>query len=51
MRSWREAACPAALNGLAAARENLGSLDEVTRVVRLGLCVAVGQHEAALKGR
>src|SRR5579859_4627033 len=36
----REAARLAALNGLAVAREYLGSLDKVTRVVRLGVSVA-----------
>ena len=36
----RKAAHLAALNVLAAAREHLGSLDKVTRVVRLGVSVA-----------
>src|SRR5919198_297064 len=36
----REAAHLAALNALAVAREHLGSLDRVTRVVRLGVSVA-----------
>ena len=36
----REAAHVAALNGLAVAREYLGSLDKVTRIVRLGVSVA-----------
>ena len=36
----REAARLAALNGLAVAREFLGSLDKITRVVRLGVSVA-----------
>ncbi len=36
----REAAHLAALNVLAVARQNLGSLDKVTRVVRLGVSVA-----------
>lgn len=36
----REAARLAALNGLAVARRHLGSLDRVTRVVRLGVSVA-----------
>jgi enamine deaminase RidA (YjgF/YER057c/UK114 family) len=35
-----KAARLAALNGLAVAREYLGSLDKVTRIVRLGVCVA-----------
>jgi enamine deaminase RidA (YjgF/YER057c/UK114 family) len=36
----REAAHLAALNALAVAREHLGSLDRVTRVVRLGVYIA-----------
>jgi enamine deaminase RidA (YjgF/YER057c/UK114 family) len=36
----REAARLAALNGLAVAREYLGSLDKITRIVRLGVSVA-----------
>jgi enamine deaminase RidA (YjgF/YER057c/UK114 family) len=36
----RKAARLAALNGLAVAREHLGSLDKVTRVVRIGVLVA-----------
>jgi enamine deaminase RidA (YjgF/YER057c/UK114 family) len=36
----RNAARLAALNGLAVARQHLGSLDEVTRIVRLGVSVA-----------
>jgi enamine deaminase RidA (YjgF/YER057c/UK114 family) len=36
----REAARLAALNALAVARAHLGSLDKVTRIVRLGVCVA-----------
>jgi enamine deaminase RidA (YjgF/YER057c/UK114 family) len=36
----REAARLAALNALAVARQHLGSLDRVTRVVRLGVSVA-----------
>jgi enamine deaminase RidA (YjgF/YER057c/UK114 family) len=36
----REAAYIAALNVLAAAREHLGSLDRVTRVIRLGVFIA-----------
>ena len=36
----RQAARLAALNGLAVAREHLGSLDRVTRIVRLGVSVA-----------
>jgi len=36
----RKAAYLAALNGLAVAREYLGSLDKVTRIIRLGVLVA-----------
>ena len=36
----RDAAYTAALNVLAAAREHLGSLDRITRVVRLGVFIA-----------
>src|SRR2546429_9890711 len=36
----REAAYLAALNALAVARQHLGSLDKVTRIVRLGVLVA-----------
>jgi len=36
----RQAARLAALNGLAVARQHLGSLDRVTRIVRLGVLVA-----------
>jgi enamine deaminase RidA (YjgF/YER057c/UK114 family) len=36
----RQAAYLAALNGLAVAREHLGSLDKVTRIVRLGVSVS-----------
>jgi enamine deaminase RidA (YjgF/YER057c/UK114 family) len=36
----RTAARLAALNGLAVARQHLGSLDKVTRIVRLGVSVA-----------
>ena len=40
VEAGRQAARLAALNVLAAAREHLGSLDRVTRVVRLGVSVA-----------
>src|SRR6267378_6743434 len=40
VEAGRKAAYVAALNGLAVAREYLGSLDKVTRVVRLGVMVA-----------
>jgi len=36
----REAARVAALNGLAVARDHLGSLNKVSRIVRLGVMVA-----------
>ena len=40
VETGRKAAYLAALNGLAVAREHLGSLDKVTRIVRLGVLVA-----------
>ena len=40
VEAGRRAARLAALNGLAVAREHLGSLDKVTRIVRLGVSVA-----------
>jgi enamine deaminase RidA (YjgF/YER057c/UK114 family) len=40
VEAGRKAARLAALNGLAVARRQLGSLDKVTRVVRLGVMVA-----------
>ena len=40
VKAGRDAAYIAALNVLAAAREHLGSLDRVTRVVRLGVFIA-----------
>ncbi|HXN26681.1 MAG TPA: RidA family protein [Candidatus Acidoferrales bacterium] len=40
VQAGRQAAHLAALNGLAVARKYLGSLDKVTRVVRLGVSVA-----------
>src|SRR5271170_5287406 len=40
VEAGREAAHLAALNGLAVAREYLGSLDKVKRIVRLGVSVA-----------
>ena len=40
VKAGREAAYLAALNVLAVARKHLGSLDKVTRVVRLGVSVA-----------
>src|SRR5580700_8543322 len=40
VEAGRSAARLAALNGLAVARQHLGSLDKVTRIVRLGVSVA-----------
>jgi enamine deaminase RidA (YjgF/YER057c/UK114 family) len=40
VEAGRAAACLAALNGLAVAKQHLGSLDKVTRIVRLGVAVA-----------
>ncbi len=40
LEAGRQAAQLAALNGLAVARQHLGSLDKVTRIVRLGVSVA-----------
>jgi enamine deaminase RidA (YjgF/YER057c/UK114 family) len=40
VEAGRQAAYLAALNGLAVAREHLGSLDKVKRIVRLGVSVA-----------
>jgi enamine deaminase RidA (YjgF/YER057c/UK114 family) len=40
LEAGRNAAYVAALNGLAVARQHLGSLDRVTRIVRLGVLVA-----------
>ncbi len=40
LEAGRQAARLAALNALAVAREHLGSLDKVTRIVRLGVSVA-----------
>jgi enamine deaminase RidA (YjgF/YER057c/UK114 family) len=40
VEAGRQAAHVAALNALAVARQHLGSLDKVTRVVRLGVSVA-----------
>ena len=40
VETGRKAAHLAALNGLAVARKHLGSLDKVTRIVRLGVSVA-----------
>src|SRR5947209_18611455 len=41
VQTGRQAAYLAALNGLAVVRQYLGSLDKVTRIVRLGVLVAI----------
>jgi len=41
MEARRKAARLAALNGLAVAKQHLGSLDKVTRIVRLGVRAAL----------
>lgn len=43
VETGREAARLAALNGLAVAREYLGSLDKITRIVRLGVSLATAE--------
>ena len=43
VEAGRKAAYLAALNALAVARQHLGSLDKVTRVVRLGVSVATSE--------
>jgi enamine deaminase RidA (YjgF/YER057c/UK114 family) len=43
VEAGRQAARLAALNGLAVARKYLGSLDKVTRIVRLGVSVATSR--------
>jgi len=40
VQTGRQAAYLAEINGLAVARQHLGSLDKVTRIVRLGVLVA-----------
>ncbi|HET6207720.1 MAG TPA: RidA family protein, partial [Terracidiphilus sp.] len=40
IEAGRQAAYLAALNGLAVVRQHLGSLDQITRTVRLGVMVA-----------
>jgi enamine deaminase RidA (YjgF/YER057c/UK114 family) len=54
VEAGREAAHLAALNALAVARRYLGSLDKVTRIVRLGVSVAtcgdVGDHPKVADG-
>jgi enamine deaminase RidA (YjgF/YER057c/UK114 family) len=50
----REAARLAAINGIAVARQHLGSLDRITRIVRLGVSLAtsgdVREHPKAADG-
>jgi enamine deaminase RidA (YjgF/YER057c/UK114 family) len=43
VEAGRDAAYAAALNVLAAAKQHLGSLDRVTRVVRLGVFIATSE--------
>jgi enamine deaminase RidA (YjgF/YER057c/UK114 family) len=43
VKAGREAAHLAALNALAVARDHLGSLDKVTRIVRLGVSIATSR--------
>jgi enamine deaminase RidA (YjgF/YER057c/UK114 family) len=43
VETGRDAAYTAALGALAAAREHLGSLDRVTRVVRIGVFIAASE--------
>jgi enamine deaminase RidA (YjgF/YER057c/UK114 family) len=54
VEAGRKAARLAALNALAVARQHLGSLDKVTRIVRLGVAVAtvgdVRDHPAVADG-
>jgi enamine deaminase RidA (YjgF/YER057c/UK114 family) len=52
VQTGRKAAYLAALNALAVARQHLGSLDEVTRIVRLGVLVATsGDVRGAAENR
>src|SRR5207247_6054747 len=55
VEAGRKAAHLAALNALAVARQHLGSLDKVTRIVRLGALVATSgrseEHTAELQHR
>jgi enamine deaminase RidA (YjgF/YER057c/UK114 family) len=46
VHAGRKAAHLAALNALAVARQHLGSLDKVTRIVRLGVSVATSGESA-----
>ena len=54
VQAGRQAARLAALNALAVARQDLGSLDKVTRIVRLGVSVAtagdVREHPKVAEG-
>jgi enamine deaminase RidA (YjgF/YER057c/UK114 family) len=49
VETGRKAANLAALNALAVAREHLGSLDKVTRIVRLGVSVALRETSASCR--
>src|ERR1700747_3799684 len=44
VEACRNAAHLAALNALAVAREHLGSLDKITRIVRLGVSIPTSGH-------
>jgi enamine deaminase RidA (YjgF/YER057c/UK114 family) len=44
VEACHKAARPAALNALAVVRQHLGSLDQVTRIVRLGVAVATSSY-------
>jgi enamine deaminase RidA (YjgF/YER057c/UK114 family) len=48
VEAGRKAARLAGLNALAVAREHLGSLDRVARVVRLGVSIATADHAVNL---
>ena len=47
VQTGHKAAYLAALNALAVARQHLGSLDKVTRIVRLGVLVATSEMSAS----
>ena len=49
VEAGRQAAHLAALNGLAVARQHLGSLDRVTQIVRLGVSVATAAMSAIIR--
>jgi hypothetical protein len=47
----RGAARLAAINAIAVVRQHLGSLDKVTRIVRLGVSVGLGRCSRPTEGR